>query len=76
MTIEIDGHVCGITTGATDKDVCVELRIEGSRSLQNIKINATHDEVAHYKVGMPVKIQIRPHIAEKRRLTNEPYSFY
>lgn len=61
MTIEFQGHVHSLTSRASDLDVCVELRVEGIRSLQNIKVNASHAEVAHYKPGMPVIIQIRPH---------------
>lgn len=61
MTIEFDGHVHAISLGASDFDVSIELRVEGIRSLNNITVNASHAEVAHYKVGMPVKIQIRPH---------------
>lgn len=61
MTIEFDGHVHSIGLGATDLDVSIELRVEGIRSLKNIVVNASHAEVAHYKPGMPVKVQIRPH---------------
>jgi hypothetical protein len=43
------------------KLVSIELRVEGIRSLKNIVVNASHAEVAHYKPGMPVKVQIRPH---------------
>jgi len=63
MTIEFDGHVHSISRGATDLDVSIDLRVEGIRSLKNIVVNASHAEVAHYKVGMPVKIQIRPNPA-------------
>lgn len=61
MTIEFDGHVHSMSMTATAPlDVSIELRVEGIRSIPNITVNASHAEVAHYKVGMPVKIQIRP----------------
>lgn len=60
MTIEFQGFVYSMSTDRSDLDVCVELRVEGIRSLHNIKVNATNAEVAHYKPGMPVTIQIRP----------------
>lgn len=61
MTIEFDGHVHSMSTRASDLDVSIELRVEGIRSLANITVNASSAEAAHYKPGMPVKIQIRPH---------------
>jgi hypothetical protein len=65
VTIEFVGHVYAMSTQASDYDVCIDLRVEGVRSLQNIKVNATKDEAAHYKPGMPVRIQIRPDFAPK-----------
>lgn len=65
MTIEFSGHVHTLSAGASDLDVCVELRVEGIRSLANIKINASHAEVAQYTPGMPVRIQIRPDFPAK-----------
>ena len=61
MTIEFYGHVHSMTARATNLDVSIELRVEGIRSLNNITVNASNAEAAHYKPGMPVKIQIRPH---------------
>jgi hypothetical protein len=60
MTIEIHGFVYAMSKKAKNLDVCLELRVEGIRSLENLFINASDEEVAHYKPGMAIKIQIRP----------------
>lgn len=66
MTIEFDGRIHAMSVGATDLDVSLQIRVEGIRCLKDIFINATHAETAHYKVGMPIKIQIRPSSSEQR----------
>ena len=59
MTIEIDGYMESLTYACAGK-VLVTLRIEAARNFEPIKVIAKMTEIDMYRVGMPVKIQIRP----------------
>jgi hypothetical protein len=66
MTIEVNGHVEALTHFSHGK-VLVRILVESSRMVPGrlgepprVEFIALSDEVAEYKPGMAIKIQIRP----------------
>ena len=61
MTIEAVGHVDTISmTGGPLGTVSVRIRLEASRSLEDVVIFAKPEEIEMYRVGMPIRLQVRP----------------
>ena len=68
MTVECQGHVMSLTHGGNKwDDVTVEIQLEQSRCTLPIKIYAKANEVAMYRPGMPVIMQLRPAPTEESK---------
>lgn len=64
MTIEVRGHVHSLeAVGGGVTRVAVTLQLEASRltcSPHQVTFQATPEEIASYKIGMTVIVQVRP----------------
>ena len=64
MTIQVQGHVHALeAVGGGISQIAVTLQLEANRIVappHQVTFTATPDEIAHYKIGMPVLVQVRP----------------